>query len=133
MQPPPPPPPPPPPRQRVDFWSDLDPAFNNTWFSTPFLIVMDTIRVCIILGSLWYVFLTARAIFAAPTKTQRALLISNIFYGMLGIVITYARLGDPVTMRFLLVVGGVAFGVWGSWYYNFGPNRFPGRHHVDRS
>lgn len=109
----------------VDFWGDIPAEWGDGWFATPGMAVLDSIRCLVIAASFAFIYLSAVAIFCVASRTQRALLTTNLFSGVLVIGVTYERLGDPATYRFLLVLGIAGFGAGGSYRYLYGPNRLP--------
>jgi hypothetical protein len=123
---------PPPPQPLVDFWDDVPAQWNDDWFATPGLAVFDTLRLAIIAAAFGFLFLSTAGFVLARSRTQRALVASNMAASVLVVGVAYAGLGEPVSYRFpvMLVISGC--GLWGSWAYLYGRNRLPAPAHPNQ-
>jgi hypothetical protein len=104
----------------------------DQWFSSPLLIVLDTLRVALIVADLVLIYYIVKATFTARLVSSRLLLFSFSIALVLSMELQFERLGSaPLSWRFFATVLETAAGMWGAWRYLFRNDVLPQVIYID--
>jgi hypothetical protein len=92
------------------------PELPHAWTS-PYLAVIDTYRVLLILCDLYMIYLLCFSIFLLPTKMQKALTFSFACSVLVGMWTQVERIGASPSWRLIFITVGTVAGLWGAYKY----------------
>jgi len=92
------------------------PDLPHAW-STPYLALWDTLRVAVVVVSLYLVYLLAYNAFTVRRTEQRMVSSAFALAVMLSVWTQVERIGRPLSWRFPVVAVMAVMGVWGALRY----------------